>query len=370
MFYNDLEVNVNNIITQSFAGKSPAKLLVSSGVIVLNDWFKDLEQHEQKFILKHEEGHYVLNTDSELLADEYAFNQLKNQEFQSLKNIISTLFKNLSLHNLEHQKRIKNMTINIAFFDAFFNNNKKLLQFIFTTMNTDIYSKLLADFLKANGINSNDELMKLPVSQREQLLKQLTETQSFVELIALETKENYFSWKGTIAKADGLMDKVSKAISPAVSTLAKGFGIPVSPELAEKVMSNANVFNVADKMVNGGKKKAGGTGSAFGLDKFGQKATDIKNDTIIKTVQDMQVIKGGNLSTQNAVNNTDTTTNNDTSQPVVDNNTAKKDDTTTEPVKPKKKFLGLSIPVVVIIGVVLVGAIVGVVIYMVKKNKD
>lgn len=65
-----------------------------------------LSDFEQKFWLKHEEGHIVLDTDDEVKSDAYAFDKMVGTEFKSLKQMIAAL-ENLLSNSPESKKRKK-----------------------------------------------------------------------------------------------------------------------------------------------------------------------------------------------------------------------------------------------------------------------
>ena len=63
-----------------------------TGHIVINpDLFDQLTPFQQKFTIQHEIGHIQLQTDIEIEADGYAFDQLAGTEFRSLKQCLEFL---------------------------------------------------------------------------------------------------------------------------------------------------------------------------------------------------------------------------------------------------------------------------------------
>ena len=89
---------------------TPAAIDRENGVLYLNPkrWFK-LTPFQRKFVKLHEYGHLNLNTDSELKADEYAFNKLAGTEFRSLKQCIECLEELLDESIIGHKVRIDRM---------------------------------------------------------------------------------------------------------------------------------------------------------------------------------------------------------------------------------------------------------------------
>jgi len=84
----------NNIRYESFAemGKNPASVEMDTKDLILNkDTFPRLPKFTQKFIVKHEEGHLLYDTDNEELADAHALQSLYKTEKCSLKKSIKAL---------------------------------------------------------------------------------------------------------------------------------------------------------------------------------------------------------------------------------------------------------------------------------------
>ncbi len=79
----------------------------STGIIMVNaPLFAGYTPFEQRFILLHEEGHYVLDTDCEFTADAYAFDRLAGTEFRSLRQLVATLERTLPFTTREHRERV------------------------------------------------------------------------------------------------------------------------------------------------------------------------------------------------------------------------------------------------------------------------
>ncbi len=91
-------------------GITPARVNRHTGEILLNSrvWNK-LPEGFQKFILAHEEGHYVLQTTSEIEADNYAFQKLAGTFKNSLKTCVATLADVLPFTSDSHTLRLLNM---------------------------------------------------------------------------------------------------------------------------------------------------------------------------------------------------------------------------------------------------------------------
>ena len=86
---------------------TPAAVDKESGTLFLNPklWFK-LTRFQQRFVKLHEIGHYVLDTDSEEMADAYAFDHLVGTEPRSMKQCIETLETILDPNRTGHKIRI------------------------------------------------------------------------------------------------------------------------------------------------------------------------------------------------------------------------------------------------------------------------
>lgn len=73
-------------------GQCPAAVYMDSGDIEINTSVWDTyTPFQQQFILRHEEGHYRLQTDDETLADRYALHRLHATQPRSLKQSLATL---------------------------------------------------------------------------------------------------------------------------------------------------------------------------------------------------------------------------------------------------------------------------------------
>ena len=89
---------------------TPAAVDRQTGILYINPkLYFNLTPFQQKFVKLHEYGHYNLNTDSELEADEYAFKQLAGTEFRSLKQCIECLEQLLDEKKIGHKIRIDKM---------------------------------------------------------------------------------------------------------------------------------------------------------------------------------------------------------------------------------------------------------------------
>lgn len=81
-------------VDASVLGTCPASVDMCNGVISINkSVWERYDQFEKNFILFHEIGHYVLDTDSEYKADEYALRHVYKTAPRSLKRALLALCK-------------------------------------------------------------------------------------------------------------------------------------------------------------------------------------------------------------------------------------------------------------------------------------
>lgn len=81
-------------VDASVLGKCPASVDMSTGVISINKSVWDrYDNFEKAFVIYHELGHYILDTDSEYKADAYALKHVYKTAPRSLKRALLTLCK-------------------------------------------------------------------------------------------------------------------------------------------------------------------------------------------------------------------------------------------------------------------------------------
>jgi hypothetical protein len=96
-----------------------------TGTILVNEpLFRQYTSFEQQFILLHEEGHYRLNTQSELDADAYAFDRLVGTQPHSLLQLCEALEHTLPFSSQEHYERVRVQLIRALTWDARHGNRK------------------------------------------------------------------------------------------------------------------------------------------------------------------------------------------------------------------------------------------------------
>lgn len=83
-----------NYVDSSVLGRCPASVDMTTGVVSINRSVWDsYDQFEKNFILFHELGHYLLDTDSEYEADAFALQHVYKTAPRSLKRALQTLCK-------------------------------------------------------------------------------------------------------------------------------------------------------------------------------------------------------------------------------------------------------------------------------------
>lgn len=81
-------------VDSSVLGRCPASVDMSTGVVSINRSVWDrYDYFEKSFVIMHELGHYLLDTDSEYEADEYALRKVYKTAPRSLKRSLQTLCK-------------------------------------------------------------------------------------------------------------------------------------------------------------------------------------------------------------------------------------------------------------------------------------
>lgn len=81
-------------VDSSVLGTCPASVDMLTGVVSINrDVWNRYDNFEKAFVIMHEVGHYVLDTDSEYEADAYALKHVYRTAPRSLKRSLQTLQK-------------------------------------------------------------------------------------------------------------------------------------------------------------------------------------------------------------------------------------------------------------------------------------
>lgn len=81
-------------VDSSVLGTCPASVDMRTGVVSINrDVWDGYDNFEKAFVIMHEVGHYVLDTDSEYEADAYALKHVYRTAPRSLKRSLQTLQK-------------------------------------------------------------------------------------------------------------------------------------------------------------------------------------------------------------------------------------------------------------------------------------
>ena len=86
---------------------SPAAIDRKAGILYLHPkLFNELTPFQQKFVKWHEIGHYELDTNSEILADAFAFDKLAGTEFKSMRQCVGCLLQILKPENPTLKERL------------------------------------------------------------------------------------------------------------------------------------------------------------------------------------------------------------------------------------------------------------------------
>lgn len=87
-------VDASTIVNGCPLGTCPAAVDMQTGVVSINRSVWDsYDDFEKSFVIFHEVGHYVLDTDSEYEADAYALRRVYKSAPRSLKRSLQTLLK-------------------------------------------------------------------------------------------------------------------------------------------------------------------------------------------------------------------------------------------------------------------------------------
>jgi len=87
--------------------------IVENKIFINKDIWNRFDEFQKKFIIYHEQAHYILQTDDEILADAWALEKLKNH-----KNFIEKTIKALQKIGIKSQDRYK----------AIYNFNNKIME--------------------------------------------------------------------------------------------------------------------------------------------------------------------------------------------------------------------------------------------------
>ena len=110
-----------------FIDGTPARVNRKTGDIYISAWhFKQISPVYQKFIIYHEQGHYLFQTKDEKMADEFAMMKMIKEGYK-LSDIAKAITHVLSQTRAHHGRKL-NVLNHIRIYDYLFNNNKKALK--------------------------------------------------------------------------------------------------------------------------------------------------------------------------------------------------------------------------------------------------
>lgn len=126
-----LPPGITKVIAKDDLGATPAKCFRDTGIVLTNNKsFPFLNKNIQDFIIAHEAGHIVYDTDNEFLADDFAFKWCLSQGM-GLKNCVFALTQVLTLPEnnpglkKEQEKRMQVMLNKALEYDYKINKNEK-----------------------------------------------------------------------------------------------------------------------------------------------------------------------------------------------------------------------------------------------------
>jgi hypothetical protein len=89
-----LPIGIKKVEKNNSIGLTPAKCFRDTGLVLINNYFLRLPEDAQYFVLCHEAGHILLDTDNEFEADNAGFN-LYVKSGRSLKGAVKALSQTL-----------------------------------------------------------------------------------------------------------------------------------------------------------------------------------------------------------------------------------------------------------------------------------
>lgn len=139
-------MNVQGIIEVPYLEGTPARVNHKTGhIIVSKAHFDKMDPVYKDFVLAHEEGHYVLQTLNEELADEYAARKLLEQG-KPLSKILQSLTRVLNYDKDNHYGRTKALFDKLLWYDYQINGNKEVINHLneLSMETPDVYTDIYA----------------------------------------------------------------------------------------------------------------------------------------------------------------------------------------------------------------------------------
>lgn len=242
----------------SAIGNTPARVNRMTGEILLNaDTWSDYTPYEQRLILLHEQGHFLLKTTNEQEADAYALKNYLLTEIESLKKALSSFYNTLDMRNPAHVARY-NQAAKIIVETDYELGNHKLIK-ILKQMYDNELKQLITGYITKKGYSSIAELQAQPQATRDKLMTEFYALPEVVALIAsqLKAESSYSEFAGIGAAFSGGINAIKTLIkSPAadkIITWAKdniGEVFKGDKDIAQN--SAAQTAQVAGQMLIGG----------------------------------------------------------------------------------------------------------------------
>lgn len=174
---------------------TPARCDHHNGIIYISKaHFDNLEPIHKDFILAHEEGHLVLNTKNEEVADDYAMNKLLKLGYP-LSKILGSLTKVLHYDKSHHYGRTKKIFDKLFIYDYIVNNNKKLFNHLnIVNMETPIendlynlsYESDYSDFLGLGKKARERHQVRMDKKRAKNLIRQAKAEKELAKAKAIE----------------------------------------------------------------------------------------------------------------------------------------------------------------------------------------
>jgi len=262
---------LTNIVTVPDLGNTPARVHRPSGTVFLNSriW-QTLSEPIKKFILLHEEGHYILQTADEKKADQYALNHFAGTEKNSLRKINHAISSQLDiLYNPEHQSRYDAIVLELLLTDYIKFGNEKAYK-ILSEMKQEILLKLFTGYLRSKEIPST---VLLTEEEKEIYLTDFLKSEEMQKIMTAELineaklKKSDFSDFGekivgfyrkvvnpdNKEKIKGLFNRIAGNYA---TKLSQGLDVNVNPEAIAYSVNPVNELPADNRMI--GKVKTGG----------------------------------------------------------------------------------------------------------------
>ena len=168
-------------------GVTPATVDRKTGEIFWSKKYDYLRDDVKKFIIFHEIGHYMLDTQNEFEADEYAFNQFVAEDPTYLNKSLTSMKRVFTFNNEIHFKRLYEQYKRALNFDYQHNNNSE--------------AKVILDKLLEKEFNTLQIQKKMEISKlsKDEIYKIENHSHAFWDTI--KSAITYIPGVGSVANA-------------------------------------------------------------------------------------------------------------------------------------------------------------------------